>query len=117
MTQEDIHALSKSMIVELIQRETGLSLRDSKDYLEIVIEDIKAALVAGDDVKITGFGKWHVHDRPSHKGRNLLTGDPIVIEPRRKVKFKPTLKLRAIINGQKGETFIDHTGHTNSSKK
>jgi len=48
---------------------------------------------------ISGFGKFCVKDKPPRRGRNLATGDDLMLEGRRVVTFKPSGKLRNRING------------------
>ena len=90
--------LTKGMIVDRIQRETGHSLRDSKDFLELVLEDIKSSLEEGEDVMITGFGKWQVRAKQRRRGRNPATGKSMYIDARKIVTFKTSVKLRKLLN-------------------
>ena len=57
-------------------------------------------LASGDDVLISGFGKFKVREKTERKGRNPATGEDMMLEPRRVVTFKCSGKLRDRINGQ-----------------
>lgn len=96
--------LTKNLIVERIHYETNYSLRDSKDFFELVLEDIKMAFEQGEDVMITGFGKWHIQAKRQRRGRNPVTGKPLDIAARKIVTFKPAVKLRRLLNpGSSGQ--------------
>ena len=58
-------------------------------------------LASGDDVLISGFGKFRVKDKKERRGRNPATNDSLILEPRRVVTFKCSGKLRDRINGYK----------------
>ena len=75
-----------------------LTWREAIDLVDSVIELMKESLEDGDDVLITGFGKWVVRDKPSRPGRNPATGEVIQIAPRRVVTFKPSAVLRTAMN-------------------
>ena len=75
-----------------------LTWREAIDLVDSVIDIMKEALEDGDDVLVTGFGKWVVRDKPSRPGRNPATGEVIEIAPRRVVTFKPSAVLRAALN-------------------
>ena len=68
------------------------------ELVDSVIDIMKENLEAGDDVLVTGFGKWVVREKPSRPGRNPATGEVIKIAPRRVVTFKPSAVLRSALN-------------------
>ena len=76
-----------------------LTWREAIDLVDTVIDVMKESLEHGDDVLVTGFGKWVVREKPSRPGRNPATGDVIAIAPRRVVTFKPSAVLRQALNG------------------
>lgn len=75
-----------------------LTWREAIDLVDLVIEEIKAELATGEDVLVTGFGKWVVRSKPSRPGRNPATGEAIEIAPRRVASFKPSAVLRQAMN-------------------
>ena len=79
-----------------------LTWREAIDLVDSVIELMKENLEDGDDVLITGFGKWVVREKPSRPGRNPATGEVIRIAARRVVTFKPSAVLRAAMNIGRG---------------
>ncbi len=93
-------ALRKAQIVETIKNQTGFTKNKSSEIVESVLEIIKRSLENGDDVLISGFGKFCVKEKKERKGRNPATGEAMMLEPRRVVTFKCSGKLRDRINGQ-----------------
>jgi len=90
--------LTKERIAEIFQQKLGLSAKESKDNLELILEQVKSELENGNDVKISGFGKWTVKSKQSRPGRNPHTGGKIEIAERRVISFHPSDKLRAAVN-------------------
>jgi len=92
-------ALTKNDIVERLQADLGLPKRKSIEITECLLEQIKASLESGEDVLVSGFGKFCVKDKNARKGRNPATGEDMMLEPRRVVAFKCSGKLRRKVNG------------------
>jgi integration host factor subunit alpha len=92
-------ALTKHAIVEQLQDQLGFPKNQSVDITEALLELIKASLESGDDVLVSGFGKFCVKDKKERKGRNPATGEDAILPARRVVTFKCSGKLRDIING------------------
>jgi integration host factor subunit alpha len=88
-------ALNKKAIIDQIQNDLGY--QRNKATLEI----IKSTLESGDDVLISGFGKFSVKDKKERKDRNPATGEDLMLEPRRVVTFKCSGKLRDKLNGKR----------------
>ncbi len=90
--------LTKDALIEMIRDKVGYPVNEAKEILEIILEEIKAKLEEGKEVKISGFGKWSVKEKRSRPGRNPHTGDKIEISARRVVTFSPSDKLRDAVN-------------------
>jgi len=88
-------ALTKADIAEHLFDSLGLSKRDSKDIVESFFEEIRQALEAGEQVKISGFGNFDLRDKNQRPGRNPKTGEDIPISARRVVTFRPGQKLKS----------------------
>ena len=93
-------ALTKNVIVEQIQNSLGFPKNQSVEITESLLEIIKASLESGDDVLVSGFGKFCVKEKAERKGRNPATGDDLMLKPRRVVTFKCSGKLRDKVNGK-----------------
>jgi integration host factor subunit alpha len=92
-------ALTKNIIVAQIQNQLGFPKHQSTQITEELLEIIKANLAAGDDVLVSGFGKFCVKNKAARKGRNPATGEDAILPARRVVTFKCSGKLREQING------------------
>ena len=90
--------LTKDVLVEMIRDKVGYPVKEAKDILEIILEEVKSRLEEGKEVKISGFGKWTVKKKRSRPGRNPHTGQKIEISARRVVTFHPSDKLRDSVN-------------------
>ena len=92
-------ALTKNDIVTAIH-EIGFTKKKSVDIIEGLLEIIKKRLESGEDVLISGFGKFCVKDKKARRGRNPATGSDLVLRSRRIVTFKCSGKLRNKINAE-----------------
>jgi integration host factor subunit alpha len=93
-------AMTKKDIVEKVYNELGFPNKQSVEIVESILEIIKATLESGDDVLVSGFGKFCVNDKKERKGRNPATGEDLMLKPRRIVTFKCSGKLRGKVNGR-----------------
>jgi integration host factor subunit alpha len=92
--------LTKAQIVEAISRQNNYTKKKSSDAVETILELIKSSLVSGEDVLISGFGKFCVKEKQERKGRNPATGENIILPPKRIVTFRCSGKLREKINAK-----------------
>jgi len=91
---------TKIQIAESIQNQTSFSRNKSSEILETLLEIIKSTLASGEDVLVSGFGKFCVKEKKERKGRNPATGEDLMLEPRKVVTFRCSGKLREAVNGQ-----------------
>lgn len=91
--------LTKAELAELLFDRLGLNKRESKDMVEAFFEIIHASLAQGQDVKLSGFGNFNVRRKAPRPGRNPRTGESIPIKARQVVTFHPSLKLKAMVQG------------------
>jgi integration host factor subunit alpha len=92
--------LTKSDIVERIYKELGFPKNQSVEITETLLELIKSNLEYGDDVLVSGFGKFCVKEKHTRKGRNPATGEDAILPARRVVTFKCSGLLRDKVNGR-----------------
>jgi integration host factor subunit alpha len=90
--------LTKADLIEIIYENNGFTKNKSTEIIETIIELIKQSLESGEDVLISGFGKFCVNEKKERKGRNPATGETMMLESRRVVTFKCSGKLREKIN-------------------
>ena len=93
-------ALTKTDIVQEIQTQIDSTRYQSQKVTEAVLDIIKSSLESGEDVMISGFGKFCVKEKAERRGRNPATGEEIVLPARRVVIFKCSGKLREKVNGK-----------------
>jgi len=91
-------ALTKAQIIEEISSRNGFTMKKSTDLVESLLEILKGTLASGDDVLISGFGKFCVKDKASRRGRNPATGEDMMLSARKVVTFKCSASLRDEIN-------------------
>jgi integration host factor subunit alpha len=92
--------LTKSGVVNAIQLENEYSRKKSFELVEALLELIKTTLESGEDVLVSGFGKFCVQSKKKRRGRNPATGEDMMLAPRKVVTFKCSGKLREAINGR-----------------
>ncbi len=90
--------LTKSHLIDAIAEQNGFSKKKSTETVETILEIIKSTLVSGEDVLISGFGKFCVKEKRERKGRNPATGEDMMLAPRRVVTFRCSGKLKDRIN-------------------
>lgn len=92
--------LTKAKIIDVIHNQLGYPKNQSAELLEILLEIIKGTLEKGEDVLISGFGKFCVKQKKQRRGRNPATGNDMILDGRRVVTFRCSHLLRAKINGE-----------------
>jgi integration host factor subunit alpha len=92
-------SLTKTEIATRIQDYLGYSQKEAAEALETLLEIIKQTLENGEDVLISGFGKFCVKEKKKRKGRNPATHSEIVLPERRVATFRCSRKLRDRVNG------------------
>src|ERR671911_1766212 len=92
--------VTRAELGEAVYRKVGLSRAESAELVEQVLGEISDSLAAGDAVKLSGFGNFLVRSKGERVGRNPKTGAEVPIEKRRVLMFKPSLNLKAHMNGE-----------------
>jgi len=95
-------ALTKIEMVDSIANQIGYTKNYSSEIIETLLEIMKKALESGEDVLISGFGKFCVKEKRERKGRNPATGKDMILKPRKVVTFKCSGTLREKLNGHQG---------------
>ena len=103
----------KIQVLKVLRELTGLGLKEAKDLIDNLpkvvkegatkdeAQNMKSKLEEGEDVLISGFGKFCVKTKNQRRGRNPATGDDLTLPARKVVTFKCSGKLRNKINGYK----------------
>lgn len=90
--------MNSSDLVDRVASEHGLDKGQVKRVVETTLAAITAAAGAGDEVNLTGFGKFKVADRPARQGRNPATGETIEIAASKKLTFTAAKTVRDALN-------------------
>lgn len=90
--------LTKAQIIDAIPEELDISRKKSVEVVETLLEIIKRQMENGEDVLISGFGKFCIKDKKARRGRNPATGSDMMLNKRRVVVFRCSKLLRDKIN-------------------
>ena len=92
--------LTKDPLIYSIGDRLGISKTESTSLVESFLETVKSSLSNGEDVLISGFGKFIVRNKAARRGRNPATGEDLTLDPRRVITFKCSPVMRDRINGK-----------------
>lgn len=91
--------LTKADLIQMVYKNhPTLTKSQSTDSVETFLMLSKSSLVTGQDLLLSGFGKFNIKDKKSRRGRNPQTGSELTLDARRVVTFKPSGILRSKIN-------------------
>ena len=91
-------ALTKDHLIRSIGNRLGIFKSESSRILESFLETVKTSLSNGEDVLISGFGKFSVRRKAPRKGRNPATGEDLPLDARTVVTFRCSPVMRDRIN-------------------
>ena len=92
--------LTKAHLIDTIYNRFDFPKNKSAQAVESLVETIKNALANGEDVLLSGFGKFCVKEKRERRGRNPQTGDDLMLGSRRVVTFRCSGVLREKMNGK-----------------
>ncbi len=93
--------VTKATLADSIFKTSDLQKNESIVILDSLLEIIKSTLESGEDILITGFGKFTVKEKKTRKGRNPQTEEPLQLDARKVVIFRCSAVLRGKINKKK----------------
>ena len=91
--------INKAELAKAVAEDTGLTNGQAKEAIEATLEQIENALMSGNEVSLSGFGKFAISERSARQGRNPQTGETIEIKASRAPRFQPSAPLKAALNG------------------
>jgi nucleoid DNA-binding protein len=91
--------MNKTEFVEAVAKESGLTNADARKAVEAVITTVEKSLKKGDEIALTGFGKFSVTKRAARTGRNPQTGEAVKIKASKAPKFTAGAALKTAVNG------------------
>jgi DNA-binding protein HU-beta len=89
--------VTKSEFVDRVASKQRLSKKDAEAAVDAVIDGIQDALAQGDEVSLTGFGKFHVAERGAREGKHPRTGEAIHIAASQVPRFTAGAKLKQAV--------------------
>ena len=90
--------LRSELVTRLAEERPHLPLKRVEQAVDVIFEEISAALERGDRVELRGFGAFSVRQRDSRKGRNPRTGESVSVPSKKVPFFKAGKELRMRIN-------------------
>src|ERR1035438_8284691 len=109
--------MSKADLIDSLATDFELSKRQTGEVIDALLDEIKAALRAGDKVQLIPFGSFMVRDRKRREGRNPKTGEQIVIAARRVPAFSAGKALRDAVGGEKKKSVAKPGAKTVTKKR
>lgn len=92
--------LTKANLINTIAEANGFPKKQATETIETLLDIMKHTLESGEDILISGFGKFSVKAKKERKGRNPATGEEMMLAPRKVVTFRCSGKLRERVNGR-----------------
>ncbi|MCY3858139.1 MAG: integration host factor subunit alpha [Gammaproteobacteria bacterium] len=90
--------VTRATLAQVIGDRIGLSNSLCNDLVLSFFDTIKQSLIAGDTVKIQKFATFNLRSKRARPGRNPKTGEEVEVSARRVVTFKPSRKLRNLVD-------------------
>lgn len=91
-------SFTKADLAQKVAYDCGFMRGEAMEIVEKLLEIIKTSLIAGEDVMISGFGKWSVKSKHARKGRNPQTGEQMVLDSRRVITWSYSPRLKKAVN-------------------
>ena len=109
--------MTKADLIDSLATDFELSKRQTGEIIDALLDEIKAALRAGDKVQLIPFGSFMVRDRKRREGRNPKTGEQIVIAARRVPAFSAGKALNDAVGGEKKKSVAKPGAKTVTKKR
>ena len=93
--------MNKSQLIAAVSSDSGLSKVDSARAIDSMLDTVTRALKKGDEVSITGFGKFSVVKRAARQGVNPRTGERVKIKASKAPKFSAGATLKQAVSPKK----------------
>jgi integration host factor subunit alpha len=90
--------MTKADLAKKVADDCGFMKGEGQEIVDKLLDVIKSSLISGEDVMISGFGKWSVKSKRARRGRNPQTGKPLVLHERRVVTWKYSPVLKKAVN-------------------
>jgi integration host factor subunit alpha len=97
-SEEVSMALIKADLAQKVAEDCGFMRGEAGEIVDKLLEIVKTLLISGEDVMVSGFGKWSVKSKPARRGRNPHTGEELLLNARRVVTWRYSPVLKATVN-------------------
>lgn len=91
--------MNNAELAEAVAGANGLTKADARKLVDAVFGVIVDAAANGDEIALSGFGKFKVKETPEREGRNPSTGETITIKASKKLGFTPAKAVKDRLNG------------------
>jgi integration host factor subunit alpha len=98
ITRGWLMTLTKADVAQKVADDCGFMKGEAQEIVEKLLGIVKDKLIEGEDVMISGFGKWNVKSKRARRGRNPQTGEELVLDARRVVTWKYSPVLKTVLN-------------------
>ncbi len=89
--------MKKTELIEAIAEKADVSKSQAQKYFDAFEQVVTDALRGGDEVQITGFGKFYVREQKARNGRNPQTGEKIRISAQKVPTFSAGNSLKEAV--------------------
>lgn len=90
--------MNKTELIAKVAERLGYTKKDTSAVVDVVFDVIKEGVVLGEEVSISGFGKFGVTERSAREGRNPQSGEKIMIPASKTPKFKASSVFKDAVN-------------------
>jgi len=101
--------ITKRTLASKVRKTFGFKLAQSRKLVDVLFEELGAALVRGEEVKFTGLGGFKILDKSARMARNPKTGEAAIVSARRVVSFRPCNKFRATVGNRPIKMYVKKT--------
>ena len=90
----DEKTITKADLADYLFQKIGLNKREAKEVVDSFFDELREALLSGEDIKLSGFGNFSIKRKSERPGRNPKTGEQIPITARKVITFHASQKLK-----------------------
>ncbi len=91
--------MNRTELAQAVASRAGVDGGEAKKAVDAVFETIADELSRGEEISVSGFGKFSVSDRAARQGVNPATGEKIQIAASKAAKFSAASGLKQKLNG------------------
>jgi integration host factor subunit alpha len=92
--------ITKADLAQKVADDCGFMKGEAQEIVEKLLGIVKDKLIEGEDVMVSGFGKWSIKAKRARKGRNPQTGETLILEARKVVTWQYSPRLKKAVNGK-----------------